>query len=53
MNNVLSLQALDISFTDDGPLSQQQCPKTGSQITNGCSTSSNNCDVVGGGEHYF
>jgi hypothetical protein len=53
MDSVLSLQSLAVSFGDDGPLSVVQCPKNGSQITVGCSTSSNSCDVVGGGEHYF
>jgi hypothetical protein len=53
MNSVLSLQSLDVSFTDEGPLSVVQCPKNGSTWSVGCSTSSNSCDVVGGGEHYF
>jgi hypothetical protein len=53
MNNILALQSLDISFTDDGPLSETTCPRTGSQYSIGCSTSSNACDVAGMGEHFF
>jgi hypothetical protein len=54
MNNILSLQSMDVSFLDDGaPLSDMSCPAKGSQITVGCSTSSNMCDIAGMGEHYF
>ena len=55
MNYVLSLQSADISFQDEGgPLSgEPQCPAHGSQITIGCSTSSNYCDIGGMGEFFY
>ena len=53
MSNILALQGMDVSFDDDGPLSEVNCPRTGSQASIGCSTSSNSCDVAGMGEHYF
>ena len=55
MTNVLALQGMGVSFDDDdGPLSgMTNCPRTGSQASIGCSTSSNGCDVAGIGEHYF
>lgn len=55
MSNILALQGMAISFDDDGgPLSETlNCPKTGSQASIGCSTSSNGCDVAGMAENYF
>jgi len=55
MNHVLSLQSANVSFEDEGgPLSGTPlCPTHGSQITIGCSTSSNSCDVAGMGEFYY
>jgi len=55
MNHVLSLQSFNVSFVDDGgPLSgTPQCPPHGSTTSWGCSTSSNQCDVVGMGELFY
>jgi len=54
MTNILALQGMDVSFVDDGPLSgTPNCPSTKSATSIGCSTSSNGCDIVGLGEHYF
>jgi len=54
MGNILALQKMGASFDDDGPLSGvSNCPRTGSQFSIGCSTSSNSCDVAGMSENYF
>ena len=55
MNSVLHLQAMNVSFADEpGPLSGNPvCPPHGSNVTFGCSTSSNYCDVGGMGEFFY
>jgi len=53
MTNILALQGMDVSYDDEGPLSEATCLKQRSNITLVCSASSNTCDVAGMGEHYF